>query len=85
MVQEESSGSCSVAVVGSGSAVAKKAAVAVTSEHSWSPSVAHSSHLSGQVGCTDGTSASSLWALVLCLSCFEACRLDSWGGVARQK
>lgn len=82
MVQEESSGSCSAAAVGSGSAVAKKAVVLAASEHSWSPSVAHSSHLSDQVGCTDGTSVSSLWALALCFSCSEVCHLGSWGGVA---
>lgn len=58
MVQGESSGSCSVAAAGSGSGVAKKVAAAVASVHSWSPSAARSSHLSDQVGCTGGTSAS---------------------------
>lgn len=57
-MQVELSGSCSVVAVGSGSAAAKKAAVAVANEHNWSPSVARSSRLSDQVGYTDGTSTS---------------------------
>ena len=56
MVQVELSGSCSVVAVGSGSAAAKTVAAVVADEHSWSPSVAHFSHLSGQVEYTDDTS-----------------------------
>lgn len=55
-VQVELPGSCSVVVVGSGSAAAKTAAAVVANEHSWSPSVARSSHLSDQVEYIDDTS-----------------------------
>lgn len=62
MVQAESSGSCSVVAVGSRSAAAEKAAAVVANEHSWSPSVVRSSHLSDQVEYIDDTSAFSPWA-----------------------
>lgn len=55
-MQVELPGSCSVVVVGSGSAVAKTVAAVVANEHSWSPSVARSSHLSDQVEYIDDTS-----------------------------
>lgn len=55
-VQVELSGSCSVVAVGSGSAAAKTVAAVVADEHSWSPSVAHFSHLSDQVEYIDDTS-----------------------------
>lgn len=56
MVQAELSGSCSVVAVGSGSAAAKTVAAVVADEHSLSPSVARSSHLSDQVEYIDDTS-----------------------------
>lgn len=81
-MQEELSGNCNVAAVGSGFAVAKTVAAAAANERSWCPSGAHFSLLSGRGEYTDGISVSSLWALVLCFSCSEVCHWGSWGEVA---
>lgn len=81
-VQVELSGSCSVVAAGSGSVAAKTVAAVVGDEHSWSPSVAHFSHLSDQVEYTDDTSISSPLALVLYISCSDAYHLGSLDGFA---
>lgn len=82
------SGSCSAAAAaaaaGSGSAAAGRAAAAGAGGHSWSPSVARSSPLSGWVECTGGISASSLGVSDLCIFCYGVCRLDSWDGFAME-
>lgn len=82
MAQAGWSGSCSAAAVGSGSVVAGTAAAAGAGGRSWNPAAARSSHLSGLVECTGGTSTSLPVVWGLCIFCYGACHLDSWGGFA---